>query len=110
MLNVVGLRPKWYSYKYEKEAYFETNEHGNEVEVDKPKDTIIIRIIVVNKNTGKWIKDNVRKELTIEDYESSSITWTPLKKGMNTIWSDHHKIYTHNMKTALMAFYNKRWF
>ena len=94
----------------QKEVYYDINEYGEETEVEKPTNSSIARIIVVNKNTGKGIKDSVRKKLTFNDHKDCLQKLEPLYKQMNTIKSDHHNVYTHSMKKiALSVFDNKRW-
>ena len=80
-----------YSYEYDKEVYFDIDEEGDVVEVEKPTST---RIVVANKNTGKGIKNNVRETLTFDDYEQRLHRLTPLTKEMNSIQSDRHHLYS----------------
>ena len=56
MLRFVGLRPKLYSFDYEREALFECK---NGAEVDKPTDTSVTRIVLDNKVTAKGVKASV---------------------------------------------------
>ena len=52
-----GLRPKLYSFDYEREAHFDCGE-----EVDKPTDNSVTRIVVDNKVTAKGVKTSVAKK------------------------------------------------
>lgn len=106
MLKFVGLRPKLYSYEYERIGYFELD--GTEVE--KPTNTSVEKIVISNKNTGKGIKDNVRKEFTLDDYKDNLHQMKPLVKEMNSIHSIGHNLYSCKVdKISLSAFDNKRW-
>ena len=46
MLRFVGLRPKLYSFDYEREAHFDCKDRGEE-EVDKPTSTSVARFSVI---------------------------------------------------------------
>ena len=106
MLKFVGLRPKLYSYEYERIGYFELD--GTEVE--KPTNTSVEKIVISYKNTGKGIKDNVRKEFTLDDYKDNLHQMKPLVKEMNSIHSIGHNLYSCKVdKISLSAFDNKRW-
>ena len=94
MRKCVGLRPKLYSYEYDKEVYFDIDEEGDVVEVEKPTSTSTKRIVVANKNTGKGIKNNVREALTFDDCEQRLHRLTPLTKEMDSIRSDRHHLYS----------------
>ena len=52
MLNFFGLCPKLYSFDLEREAYFDVDENGVELEVKKPTATSETRIVLDNKNTA----------------------------------------------------------
>ena len=69
MLNFTGLRPKLYSLDYEREAHFDIDDQGMEIEVSKPTATSETRIIIDNKNAAKGIQNTVAKKLTFENYE-----------------------------------------
>ena len=78
MFKFVGLRPKLYSYDYEREVYLDDN--GIEV-----KESTSMKIIVrANKNTGKGIKVRVCKRLSCDDYEHCLRQLEPVKP-------DHHR-------------------
>ena len=110
MLNFVGLRPKLYSFDYKRIAYFDRDEDGEEVEVKKPTATSMKRIVFVNKNTAKGIKESVASKLTFDDYEYSLRTVEPKQVTVNTIRSDHHNLYSlSGKKIALSACDIKRW-
>ena len=109
MCKFIGLRPKLYSFLYKRNAFFDW-ENGIEVEVDKPTPTSVQRTIIDSKNVGKGIKNNVRKLLTIDQYEECRSDLKPIKKEMKTIRSDCHNLFTFKTdKIALSAFDNKRW-
>ena len=110
MLKFVGLRPKLYTYEYEKLVHILLNEFGDQEYVNKPTDKTTSKIIVVNKNVGKGTKDSVRNLLSSDDYKKCLTSLEPVKKKMRTIRSDHHNVYTYEMnKIALSAFDDKRW-
>jgi len=110
MLSFTGLRPKLYSFLYEKIVYFDQDENGEEVEVKKPTENSISRIILSNKNTAKGVATCVAKKFTIDDYEQSLQTGNPKIIEMRRIGSVHHNVYSINTKKiALSAFDNKRW-
>ena len=87
MKKFVGLRPKLYSYEYE--------ENGR----------------VVGKNTAKGVKTKVKNtKLTFADYEQSLRSLDVKVVSMNTIRSDHHKLYSlTTKKVGLSAFDDKRY-
>ena len=68
MLNFVGVRPKLYSFDYERIAYFDIDKDGNEEEVDKPTDTSETRIVVAKRTLQK-----VYQELWPRNYHSMSM-------------------------------------
>ena len=88
MTKFAGLRPKLYSY-----AYTDTN--GVEVE----------------SNTAKGVKKKVKNtKLSFADYEQSLHTLSVKTVAMNTIRSDHHKVYSLSTnKIGLSAFDDKRY-
>ena len=87
MTKFVGLRPKLYSYEYE--------ENGR----------------VVGKNTAKGVKTKVKNtKLSFADYEQYLRTLDVKVVRMNTIRSDHHKLYSlTTKKVGLSAFDDKRY-
>ena len=87
MTKFVGLRPKLYSYEY--------GEKGK----------------VMEKNTAKGVKTRVKNsKLTFADYEQSLRTLNVKTVSMNTIRSDHHKVYSISTnKIGLSAFDDKRY-
>ena len=110
MRKFVGLRPKLYSFEFERIAYFDLDENGNEIEAEKPTESSIKKIVVDTKNVGKGIKNNVRKLLTIDEYEKCRSDLKTVSKEMKTIRSDYHNLFTFKTdKIALSAFDNKRW-
>ena len=64
MLNFIGLRPKLYSFDYEREVYFEKDEDGEDVKKEKSTDISVSRIVIANKNTAKGVKEVVAKNST----------------------------------------------
>ena len=110
MLSFVGLRPKLYSFDYERLAHIDTDEDGNENEVDKPTTTSKIKIIVSNKNTAKGINHAVAKGLSFDDYNNCLRTLQPNYVDVKRIGSDHHNLFTYSTsKIGLSAFDTKRW-
>ena len=87
MTKFVGLRPKLYSYEYEEE------------------------VKVVEKNTAKGVKTKVKNtKLTFADYEHYLRMLNVKTISMNTIRSDHHKVYSlSTKKIRLSAFDDKRY-
>ena len=78
MTKFVGLRPKLYSYEYEKEGK------------------------VVEKNTAKGVKTKVKNtKLTFADYEHSLRMLDVKAVSINTIRSDHHKVYSLSTKRSV---------
>ena len=110
MLRFIGLRPKLYCFDYERLALFDTDENGDEVEVDKPTATSTQRIVLASKNVGKGITNCVRQLLTTGEYKQCVTHLESVTKEMKTIRSADHKLYTYKTnKIALSAFDNKRW-
>ena len=60
---------KLYYFDYEREAHFDKDDRGNEIEVSKLTATSETRIIVDNKNTTKGMIETVAKKLSFEDYQ-----------------------------------------
>ena len=56
MRRFAGLRPKLYSFEYDRLAFFDIDEDGNKVEVGKPTEASVQKIIVDTKNVGKGVK------------------------------------------------------
>ena len=109
ILRFVGLRPKLYSFDYEREAHFDCK-NGVEKEVDKPTDTSMTRIVLDNKVTAKGVKASVAKKLSFGDYEYSLSSLLPKRVDIRRIGSDLHKVFTYNTeKIGLSAFDTKRW-
>ena len=110
MLSFTGLRPKLYSFDYEREAHFARDEDGNEIAVEKPTDTSVCRIVRANKNTAKGVKQSEAEKLSFDDYEKSLQTLKPKTVDIKRIGSDHHNVYTYSTKKiGLSAFDTKRW-
>ena len=59
MLNFIGLRPKLYSFDYERIAYFDIDKNGIEIEVGKSSDTTTTRII-----RAKGVRDVIARYLS----------------------------------------------
>ena len=87
MKKFVGLRPKLYSYVYEKDG------------------------VEVEKNTAKGVKTRVKNtKLAFTDYEQSLRALSVKVVNMNTIRSDHHKLYSlTTKKIGLSDFDDKRY-
>ena len=87
MTKFVGLRPKLYSYEYEEEGK------------------------VVEKNTAKRVKTKLKNtKLAFADYEHYLRMLDVKAVSMNTIRSDHHKVYSlSTKKIGLSAFDDKRY-
>ena len=110
MLNFVGLRPKLYSFDYERLAFFDVDENGVEREVKKQTATSVTRIIVDNKNANKGIAKTEAKKLSFNDYERTLRTLKSKKVDIKRIGSDHHNVFTYKTnKIGLSAFDTKRW-
>ena len=102
MRRFVGLRPKLYSFEFDRVAFFDLDEDGNEVEVEKPTESSVQKIIVDTKNIGKGTNDSVRKSLTIDMYEQCNTDLEPIAKNMKSIRSDHHNVFTFQMNNYLL--------
>ena len=98
MLSFTGLRPKLYLFLYEKIVYFDQDENGEEVEVKKPTESSISRIILSCKNTAKGVATCVAKKFNIDDYEQSLQTGNPKIIEMRRIGFVHHNVYSINTK------------
>ena len=87
MKKFVGLRPKQYRYEYEE------------------------NVRVVGKNTAKGVKTKVKNtRLTFADYEQSLRALDVKVVSMNTIRSDHHKLYSLTMKKVGLSAYDDKRF
>ena len=88
MTKFVGLRPKLYSFEY-------IDAHGQARE----KNTA--------KGVQKCVKDN---KLAFADYERCLREMCVEQVSVNSIRSDHHKLYTYNVnKIGLSAYDDKRY-
>ena len=83
MLRFVGLRPKLYSFDYEREAHFDYGE-----EVDIPTDISLTRIVLDNKVTAKGI------------YEYCLNSLLPKRVEIRRIGSDLHKVFTYSTECS----------
>ena len=107
---LIFIQPRLYLLDYEKLAFFEIDENGDEVEVKTPSATSTSRLVVVNKNTAKGVKESIAEGFTIADYEDALNSLKPKVVEVKRIGSDLHNIYSFkNMKVALSAFDTKRW-
>ena len=87
MTKFIGLRPKLYSFEY----------------VDKDGQ-------IHGKSTAKGVQKAMKKRLTFERYERCLRNMCTESIAINSIRSDHHKIYTYNInKIGLSAFDDKRY-
>ena len=109
MLKFIGLRPKLYSFDYERLAYFVIDKDGMEKEVDEATSTFY-KIVQVNKNTAKGVKNSIAKDLSLGDYETCLSTLKQKEVNVKRVGSNNHKVYTYNTdKIGLSAFDTKRW-
>ena len=109
LLRFVVLRPKLYSFDYEREVYFDCK-NGVEKEVDKPTDTSISRIVLDNKVTAKGVNASAAKKLSFGDYEYFLSSLLPKRVNIRRIGSDLHNVITYSTeKIGLTAFDTKRW-
>ena len=109
MLKFIGLRTKLYSFDYERLAHFVIDDDGMEKEVDEANSTFS-KIVHMNKNTAKGVKDAVAKDLSLDDYETCLTTLEQKEVNIKRVGSSSHKIYTYNTdKIGLSAFDTKRW-
>ena len=107
MLRFVGLRPKLYSFDYEREAHYDCK---NGEEVGKPTDTSVTRIVRNNKVTAKGVKASVVKKLLFGDYEYCLSSLLPKCVDIRRNSPDLHKVFTYSIeKIILSAFNSKRW-
>ena len=110
MINFVGLRPKLYSFEYEKIVHFDQDENGEEVEVKKPTTTSVSKVVRKNMNMAKGVAGYVTCKFTTDDYEQSLQTGKPKIVETRRIGSHHHNVYSISMKKiALSASDNKCW-
>ena len=86
MLRFVGLRPKLYSFDYERGAHFDCKNGVEEVE-DKSADTSVTRIVLDNKVTAKGVKSSVMKKLSFGDYKYCSNYLLPKRLDIRRICS-----------------------
>ena len=85
MLKFVGLRPKLYSYIYEQDG------------------------ITIEKNTAKGVKKRVKNtKLKFDDYEQCMKIMQVKKVTMNCIRSDHHKLFTYEIKKIGLSSYDDK--
>ena len=82
MLRFVGLRPKLYSFDYEREAHFDCEGE----EVDKPTDSSVTRMVLDNKVTAKGVKASVAKKLSFGDYDYCLNSLLPKSVEIRRIW------------------------
>ena len=85
MLRFVGLRPKLYSFDYEREAHFDCKD-GVEEEVDKLTSTSVARIVLSNKVTAKGVKANIAKKLSFDNDEYCLNSLLPKRLDIKRIW------------------------
>jgi hypothetical protein len=87
MTRFIGLRPKLYSFEY-----------------------LDLSGVVFGKNTAKGVQKGMKNRLTFDEYESCLINMNAKIVQMNSIRSDHHKLFTYNInKIGLSAFDDKRY-
>ena len=87
MTRFIGLRPKLYSFEY-----------------------LDLSGVVFGKNTAKGVQKAMKNRLTFDEYESCLINMNTKIVQMNSIRSDHHKLFTYNInKIGLSAFDDKRY-
>lgn len=87
MTKFIGLRPKLYSFE------FLTADGSKRV-----------------KNTAKGVQKAMKNRLTFDDYETCLTHMNTKIVEMNSIRSDHHRLYTYNInKIGLSAFDDKRY-
>ena len=87
MTRFIGLRPKLYSFEY-----------------------LDLSGVVFGKNTAKGVQKAMKNRLTFDEYESCLINMNAKIVQMNSIRSDHHKLFTYNInKIGLSAFDDKRY-
>ena len=108
MRRFVGLRPKLYSFDYEREAHFECK-NGVEKEVDKPTSTCVTRIVLDNKVTAKGVKASVTKTLSFDNDKFCVSSLSPKRVDIKRIGSDLHRVFTYSTeKIELSAFDTNR--
>ena len=87
MTRFVGLRPKLYSFEY-------LDKHGR----------------TRGKNTAKGVQKSVKQRLTFDDYEQCLREMCRKTVSVNSIRSDHHKLFTYNIqKVGLSGYDDKRY-
>ena len=87
MTRSICLRPKLYSFEY-----------------------LDLSGAVFGKNTAKGVQKAMKNRLTFDEYESCLINMNTKIVQMNSIRSDHHKLFTYNInKIGLSAFDDKRY-
>ena len=84
MIRFIRLRPKLYSFDYEREANFNIDKNGVEKEVKKPTATSLIGIVLDNKNTAKGVTVKVAKKLSFENYECCLWSLSPKRTRIFT--------------------------
>ena len=87
MTRFIGLRPKLYSFEY-----------------------LNLLGIIFGKNIAKGVQKAMKNRLTFDNYQSCLINMNTQIVQMNSIRSDHHKLFTYNInKIGLSAFDDKRY-
>ena len=87
MTRFIGLCPKLYSFEY-----------------------MDLSGVIFGKNTAKGVQKAMKNRLTFDDYQSSLINMNTKILQMNSIRSDHHKLFTYSInKIGLSAFDDKRY-
>ena len=74
MTTFIGLRPKLYSFEY-----------------------LDLSGVIFGKNTAKGVQKAMKNRLTFEDYQSCRTNMNTKIVEMNSIRSDHHKLFTYNI-------------
>ena len=87
MLRFVGLRPKLYTFNYEREAHFDCKD-GVEEDVSQPTSISVARIVLSNKVTAKGVKANLAKKLSFDNYEYCLNSLLPKDVDIRRIGSD----------------------
>ena len=107
MLRFVGLRPKLYSFDYERDAHFDCKD-GVEGEVSKPTSTSVVRIVHNNKVTAKGVNANVAKKLSFDNYEYCLNSLLVKRVDIRRIGSDLHWVLVLKGGYAMMVFQRMR--
>ena len=85
MTRFIGLRP--YSFEY-----------------------LDLSGVIFGKNTAKGVQKAMKNRLTLDDYQSCLTNMNTRIVLMNSIRSDHHKIFTYKInKIGLSALDDKRY-